>query len=252
MNLTQIVFRKAVLLLLSTTVFLPSVSAQADAAAGKAVVRAVKGTAAFSSDGSIFQPLKTGAVLPSGSTVKTAPASTVDLFLGNSAGVVRVAENSTLALDKLAITDTGADTVVDVQMNLPEGTMFFNVNKLSAASKYEIKVPNGVAGIRGTRGRANSNSYIVLLDGTLIFVHVPPGGQPVPYTLVAPPPVYFSPLEGIKPAPQDLILDTDSGFQGTTPEPPVEAGGGVQEEPVIFVEPDKGETPVSPTMPVDQ
>ena len=116
----------------------------------------------------------------------------------------------------------------------------------------EIKVPNGVAGIRGTRGRANSNSYIVLLDGTLIFVHVPPGGQPVPYTLVAPPPVYFSPLEGIKPAPQDLILDTDSGFQGTTPEPPVEAGGGVQEEPVVFVEPDKGETPVSPTMPVDQ
>jgi hypothetical protein len=190
---------------------------QAQALAGKGVVRAIKGSANYSTDGVTFLPLKTGAVLPPGSVIKTAPASTVDVFLGSSAGIIRIEENSTLALDKLTLTDTGADTVVDVQLNLPEGTMLFNAGKLSAASKYEIKVPNGVAGIRGTKGRVASTSYIVLLDGTLIFVYVPTGQQPVPYTLVAPPPVYFSPLEGVKPAPQDLIREVVGQFAALTP-----------------------------------
>ena len=34
---------------------------------------------------------------------------------------------------------------------------------------------------------------------------MPPQGQPTPYTLVGPPAVYFSPLEGVKPPPEDLI-----------------------------------------------
>lgn len=194
-----------------------SAQIQAQTVAGKAVVRAIKGAANYSTDGATFLPLKTGSVLPPGSVLKTAPGSTVDLFLGSSAGIIRVEENSTLAVDKLTLTDTGADTVVDVQLNLPEGTMLFNAGKLSAASKYEIKVPNGVAGIRGTKGRVSSTSYIVLLDGTLIFVHVPTGQQPVPYTLVAPPPVYFSPIEGVKPAPEDLIREVVGQFAALTP-----------------------------------
>lgn len=201
-------------------VVLCAASLQAQTQPGKAVVRAVTGTATYATDGATFLPLKVGTVLPPGSTVKTGGSSTVDLFLGNSAGVVRVIENSKIAIDKLNITDTGADSVVDVQLNVPEGTMLFNVNKLSAASKYEIKVPNGVAGIRGTKGRCSANSYVVLLDGTLIFVYVPPGGTPTPYTLVAPPPVYFSPLEGVKPAPADLIREVIGQFQGQIPEMP--------------------------------
>jgi hypothetical protein len=106
-------------------------------------------------------------------------------------------ENTTLGLDKLTLTDTGADTVVEVQLNLPEGTILGNVGKLSAASKYEVKVPNGVAGVRGTRYRISSTGYTVVLDGTVVFVYVPPNGQPTPYTLVGPPAVYFSPLEGV-------------------------------------------------------
>jgi hypothetical protein len=204
--------------LLAVTLWAGSLAAQTQP--GKAVVRSISGTATYATDGATFLPLKVGTVLPPGSTVKTAGASTVDLFLGNSAGVIRVIENSTLAVDKLNITDTGADSVVDVQLNLPAGTMLFNVNKLSAASKYEIKVPNGVAGIRGTKGRCSANSYIVLLDGTLIFVYVPPGGTPTPYTLVAPPPVYFSPLEGVKPAPADLIREVIGQFAGQIPDMP--------------------------------
>jgi hypothetical protein len=199
-----------------------SCSLQAQTQPSKAEVRAVKGQATYTVAGGPAQPLKVGTVLPSGSVIKTAAASVVDLFLGNSAGVVRITENTTLGLDKLTLTDTGADTVVEVQLNLPDGTILGNVNKLSAASKYEVKVPNGVAGIRGTRFRISSTGYTVLLDGTLVFVYVPPQGAPTPYTLVGPPAMYFSPLEGVRPAPEDLVREVNGQFGPpfTPPGPP--------------------------------
>ncbi|HEY0455510.1 MAG TPA: FecR domain-containing protein [Verrucomicrobiae bacterium] len=211
---------------------------------GKAEVRAVKGHAVYSIGGGPAMPLKVGTVLPTGATIKTGPDSSVDMFLGNSAGVLRVVENSTLGLDKLAVTDTGADTVVEVQLNLPEGTVLGNVNKLSAASRYEIKMPNGVAGIKGTRFRASSTMFIVLLEGTFVLVYVPPGGQPIPYTLVAPPAVYFSPIEGIKPAPPELVAEVGGQFGGRPFTPPGPPGGVPFRDP--FVSPGHGPNTVNP------
>jgi hypothetical protein len=234
----------ALLVVLLVSIFwTPCLEAQTQP--GKAIVRAVRGKATYSIAGSPAVPLKAGTILGTGTTIKTGPESSVDLFLGSSAGVVRVSESSTVAIDKLTLTDTGADTVVEVQLGLPEGGMLFNVNKLSAASKYEIKLPNGVAGIRGTKGRCNSSGYMVLLDGTLIFVHVPQGGNPTPYTLVAPPPVYFSPLEGVKPAPDDLVKEVLNQFAGpAAPGPqggPGAGGNPLASEPEVFVAPDTGE-----------
>jgi hypothetical protein len=196
---------------------------QAQTVPGKAEVRAIKGVAVYSTGGGASMPLKVGTVLGPGTTVKTGAGSTVDLFLGNSAGVVRLTENTTLSLDKLTLTDTGADTAVEVQLNLPEGTILGNVNKLSAASRYEIKTPNGVAGIRGTRFRMAANSFIVLMEGTMVFVYVPGGNQnPTPYTLAAPPAVYFSPTAGVQPATQDLLTEVKGQFGPpfTPPGPP--------------------------------
>ena len=189
-------------------------SLQAQSQPGRAEVRVVKGTATYMVSGGPAQPLKAKTVLPAGTTVKTGPASIVDLSLGQ-AGTVRVTENTTLTIDRLNVTDTGAETVTETQLNLPEGTIYFNVHKLSAASKYEIKFPNGMAGIRGSSGRVSSTGYSVLMDGTMVIVYVPPGQQPTPYTLVAPPPVYFSPLEGVKPAPEDLIREMKTGAGAT-------------------------------------
>ncbi len=213
---------------------------------GKAEVRAINGHAMYSTAGGASTRLKVGTVLYSGSTIKTDAGSTVDLFLGNSAGVVRVAENTTLALDKLAFTETGADSVVEVQLHLPQGTILGNVKKLSAASKYEIKVPNGVAGIRGTEYRINSSAYVVLLNGSLVMVYVPPNGNPTPYPLFAPPAQYFSPVEGVKPAPDELITEVATQLgHGRVGEPP-----GPPEpffpNPRVFVEPGTG-IPASPT-----
>jgi len=189
---------------------------------GKAEVKAVKGVAVYSTAGGPSMPLKAGTVLAQGTTVKTGANSSVDLFLGNSAGIIRISENTTLSLDKLMLTDTGADTAVDVQVGLTDGTILGNVNKLSAASRYEIKTPNGVAGIRGTRFRMSANSFIVLMDGTLVYVYVPPGGNPTPYTLAGPPAVYFSPPDGVKPAPEDLVREVRGQFGPpfTPPGPP--------------------------------
>jgi hypothetical protein len=224
MKVTQRFGKGLVSALVATMALGLAASLQAQSVPGKAEVRAIKGKAAYSVGGGPMQPLKVGMVLQSGTTLRTEAESAVDLFLGKSAGVVRMIESTTLALDQLAITDTGADTAVDVQLNLPDGTILGNVGKLSAASKYEIKVPSGVAGIRGTRYRISATSFIVLLNGTLVFVHVPPGQAAKPYTLSAVAgPVYFSPLEGVQQAPQDVVNEVRQQFgqmQPTTPPPP--------------------------------
>lgn len=211
MTMLQLVARKKVAVAILTMLTAVVLTAWGQATALKAEVRAIKGSATYSTAGGPAKPIKVGLSLPANSTIQTGPQSTVDLFLGPSAGVIRVAERSTVSISKLDQTKSGVDSVVDVQMSMPEGELYFNVNKLSQASRYEIKMPSGVAGIRGTKGRcfhrANGGTTppIVLLDGRLVFVHVPVGGEPKAYVMTAPPPVYFSPAEGVKEAPADLI-----------------------------------------------
>jgi hypothetical protein len=218
----------AVCTLVSTVMLCASVNAQS--APGQAEVRGVKGTAyATPAPGAPKQAIKVGDVLKPGATVETSAAATVDLFLGKKIGILRVTENTTLVIDKFILTDTGVDKVVDVQLNVPQGTILGDVHKLATASKYEIKVPNGVAGIRGTKYRISSMGYIVLLEGTLVFVYAAPGGNPVPYTLQAPPPVYFSPIEGVKPAPEELIKEVNGQWSGALGAP--EAPGGTVSPP---------------------
>jgi hypothetical protein len=223
MKLTQSLANRLVTSVAVSVAVLLTANLFAQEQAGRAEVRAVRGAATYTLAGGPPTPLKVGTVLTSGAVVKTGPEASADLFLGNTAGLLRLTENTTLGLDKLTLTDTGAETVVDVQVNLPEGTVLGNVNKLSPASKYEIKLPNGVTGVRGggARFRVASTYYIVLLNGTMIAVFVPPGGPPQPYTLMAPPAVYFSPVEGIRQAPDDLIREVLGQFgQAMLPELP--------------------------------
>jgi len=144
----------------------------AQAAVGKAVVRAVRGTASYSEQGGDWKPLSVGKSLQPGSSVKTGVASQVDLFLDENGPIVRVLEDTTLGLDKLDMDRTGAETVVETQLDLRQGTIQGVVKKLAAASKYEVKTPNTVAGIRGTE-------YQISADGV---VHVRTGSVMVAYT----------------------------------------------------------------------
>jgi hypothetical protein len=188
-------------------------------------------------------------ILRSGTTIRTGSNSNVDLFLGASAGVVRVGESSTVSFDKLTLTDTGTDTAVEVQVNLSDGEMYFKVNKLSKASRYEIKMPTGVAGIRGTSGCLSFRQTgarkppVTLLEGRLVYVYVPPGGQPEQHTLNAPPAVYFSPVGGVQEAPDGLVKEVSQEVAAATRRatpaqfPPPTRN---KQEPEPFVSPNTG------------
>jgi hypothetical protein len=184
---------------------------------GKAKVVRKSGEARFTTGNNVWQPLKVGDVLGAGTIVQTAQTkgSYVDLVLGDgsapsantSAGpvemtpltatvasyqpkseqnVVRIWENSAVGIDKLTLTETGADVVTDTQLDLRAGHIFGNVKKMSAASKYEIKIPSGVAGIRGTTydlwvnglfriGKGSGAISILGSDGQLNSKSVPGG-----------------------------------------------------------------------------
>jgi len=147
----------------------------------KAKVVRKSGNARFTTGNNVWQPVKVGDVYGAGTIIQTdqSKGSFVDLALGDGRGpvasqstannnlapitatvasyqpkseqnIVRIWENSALGIDGLGSMNTGADTVTDTQLDLRSGHIFGTVKKMSAGSKYEIKLPNGVAGIRGT------------------------------------------------------------------------------------------------------
>jgi hypothetical protein len=140
--------------------------------ADTAKVIQLKGAARYSTGNNQWVTLREGDILKPGSVIQTASDSTVDIVIGaegetaapspvvrsyssgasadTAQNIVRLRENTVLALDKLFSEQTGADVVTDYQLDLRAGRILGNVKKLSAASRYEIKIPNGVAGIRGT------------------------------------------------------------------------------------------------------
>ena len=151
MKNTGRLFNKTAMLAIALVAMVSASTGQAQSTKqGKAQVRAVSGSARYSTGGGAWMELKTGAVLNSGAVVSTAAGSHVDLYLGMNGPVVRVSEDTQMGIDKLTYTDTGADAVIETQLNLTKGTLIGSVRKLAAASRYEIKTPAGVAGIRGT------------------------------------------------------------------------------------------------------
>lgn len=174
--------------------FTATASAQAGLQGYGTVIR-VAGPASYSLGDNVWHPLLAGKILPVGSLVRTGDNGTVDVVLGQSVSmpqasgafgqpsrisfapdspvrgligyapsvqqnVVRLTPNTTLGIDKLTITDTGADTVSDTELNLKQGKIFASVKKLSGASQYLIKLPNGIAGVRGTL-------FSISADGTV-------------------------------------------------------------------------------------
>ena len=124
--------QKLVTWLVACVIALATVSmAKAETTESTVKIVRIKGSARYSTGKNVWQALEVGTVLKAGSIIQTASSSTVDLV----------------------IAEKGAkDKVTDTQLDLRAGRIFFAVKKVSAASTFEIKIPNGVAGIRGTLG----------------------------------------------------------------------------------------------------
>ncbi|HEX3799748.1 MAG TPA: FecR domain-containing protein [Verrucomicrobiae bacterium] len=178
-----------------------------------ATVVRLDGQARYSTDNNkTWSPLKLGDVLKPGSVIQTAEKSSVDIVMGDAqegatigtsrpspistggagsgdsgpkANIVRIDASSVLAVDKMTLDKTGMDEVSETQLDLRAGKIFGNVKKLSAASRYEVKLPNGVAGIRGTSYILNSDGSVWVLTGQVIITYVSPTGAVMTQTVSA-------------------------------------------------------------------
>jgi hypothetical protein len=164
----------------------------------------VQGEARYSTDGKIWHPLVIGKILRQGAVLETASGSTVDLTLSGDPvpipetssapqsmamlssapdpnvrgytafkpmaeqNVIRMQSNTMLAVDQLSVVNTGADTVGNTELDLRSGNIFCSVKKMSASSQFIVKLPNGVAGIRGTT--CSFGDHIVCYSGTITVV----------------------------------------------------------------------------------
>ena len=157
----------------------------------------VDGQVEYNLGDGLWHPLVQGKVLSQGATVRSIGESSADLVLGREiqytpgmphptqvdAGssselgasgkrpgvqqnVVRVLPDSTLSVDKLVISDSGTDTVSDTELNLTQGKIFCKVKKLTEASQYMVKIPKGVAGVRGTTFTISVEGKVVCFEST--------------------------------------------------------------------------------------
>lgn len=174
------------------------------------VVR-IKGDARYSTGNKIWQPLKVGTVIQSGNVVQTAANSFVDIVVneedsapavsvkpmstasssaagggggGGDVGtpdldVIRVLDDSYLVFDSLNATATGAGVVTETLLDLKKGSIFGSVKKMAAASRFEVKIPNGVAGIRGTTFMISANGNIACFLGSVVAAFAKSAGAEV-------------------------------------------------------------------------
>ena len=203
---------------------------------GKAVVRTIRGQAQYADAGQ-WLPLKEGQTLKPGSTIRTANESQVDLFMDQNGPMVRLMENTTLGIDKLNFEATGIETIIETQLDLKSGRVLGIVRKMASDSKYEIKTPNGVAGVRGTEYDISATSVVRVVTGSLVVVFVKSDGTVV--TQVVNAGEMFVPSEvAVKPIPPDELSQLVAMFNDLRGAPAVALR---VEEPVrIFVSPTAG------------
>jgi hypothetical protein len=119
---------------------------------------------------------------------------------------VRLTSDTMLAIDKLTVSDTGVDTVSDTELDLRQGRIYCSVKKLSGASQYLIKIPNGIAGVRGTLFVIDANGECSVLKNSVVLSIIGANGKPV--TVVVGEGTQFNPKTGqISPLPASLTTD---------------------------------------------
>ena len=183
-------------------------------------VSRIVGQAQYSAGDNVWHPLVVGKVLGPGNVIKTAADSSADIIIGDSINahislpvvdnhivtvapapdyavrglmsakviatqnVVTMGSDTVLAIDKLSVANTGVDAASDTELDLRQGNITGTVKKLSAASQYLIKIPNGIAGIRGTTFFLSASGVIYVKDGSAVISEVI-NGQTITQTVTA-------------------------------------------------------------------
>lgn len=87
-----------------------------------------------------------GSVLKAGDKLKTGQKAKVDVQF-NDGSSVRLAENSDLDFNKIAMKEGGTS---DTQVALVSGKVFAKVNKKQKEDSFSVVTPTAIAGVRGT------------------------------------------------------------------------------------------------------
>jgi hypothetical protein len=193
---------------------------------GVATVVRISGEARYNLGDGNWHPLVAGKMLAAGSVIQTSPGATVDLVLGKSImmpqaspapnriseaadsnvrglitykpsaeqNAIRMEGDTVLAIDKLTVSDTGLDSVSDTELDLRQGSMYNSVKKLSGASQYLIKIPNGIAGVRGTLFWASALGGIKAFKNSVVLSKIDENGKPM--TVVVGEGTQFDPQSG--------------------------------------------------------
>lgn len=226
-----------VVLLLSASAFAQSIHP------GVATVVRVAGVATYSLGDGKWHPLVAGKLLVAGSVIKTGPEATVDLVLGKTISMpqgapvpdrisqasdsavrglvsykpsveqntVRMTGNTVLAIDKLTVSDTGVDSVSDTELDLRQGAIYNSVKKLSGASQYLIKIPNGIAGVRGTLFYISATGECAAYKNSIVLSVIGSNGKPD--TVVVGEGTRYNPQTGnTSPLPPEMINQLNEIF----------------------------------------
>ena len=206
------------------------------------VVRIV-GEARYSLGDGKWHPLVAGKILAAGAVIQTGHDATVDIILGQKIlmpqadpvpdrvsqaadsdvrgfvsyrpsaeqNAVRMTGDTMLAIDKLTVSDTGVDTVSDTELDLRQGRIYCSVKKISGASQYLVKLPNGIAGVRGSLVVFDASGYCAAFQHSIVLSIIGPDGKPI--TVVVDEGNQFNPQNGlITPLPAGLTFESHQIF----------------------------------------
>jgi len=144
-------------------------TAQANAREGQALVQTVSGEAKMTVDGKKWVPLQVGALLKTGTTVKTGAEGRTDLFLGLNGSMLRLVGDTELTFSRLTIEESPIEPIAQTEMILKSGRAIGNVRKLPMGSSYVVKTPKGEANVKGTVYDINAEGELVVVTGKVKY-----------------------------------------------------------------------------------
>jgi hypothetical protein len=155
---------------------------------GKAIVRSIHGDVTYQAEGGEFKKLRTNMELGPKTLLQSGADGVAYLQVNGYTSTVKLTENTKVTLAEMEQMGgmVGGDSKTNLKLD--KGTVLGSVRKLSANSTYEVAVPNGVAGIRGTdfsvTVTVNANGSFTVdfrsVTGQLLCSVTPIGGGPGP------------------------------------------------------------------------
>ena len=146
------------------------------AGAGVARVLAVRGEAQRSS-GANWVQLKSGDLLPEKTLIRTASQSYLDIRIDHPSSNFRVAENSRLTVAELRWEQSGEGSATITELDLQAGRITGFVPWLTIGSRFEIKLPMGVVGVRSGAFDVAADGGVNIREGSAIVAARLPSGE---------------------------------------------------------------------------